>query len=272
MFDFLQPYRSEIYHMASMARSGETLLLKILNSHSQINVVHNLEEKDSSEEEKAFNYLKGYSLKHISRTNKFIKYLNLEKGQVILLKQGVWQHPYSFNGFILSRNPISIYASLKTYDTNHPDFDLEKNFWFENRNRINRWLKDINPSLVNDSGSEKPEEEFCKFYNYRMGSLLNTQLPVIRYEDLVNDPENELEKICKILNLPFEFQILNAHEHYDEGVVGHGKNVLSKPISKKSLNKYKNIVTDKEFEFIARQTKGVYEKYGYKLSDNEILF
>ena len=84
--------KNKIFHMASMARSGETLMLRILAESDKVVVVHNLEEKDDAEKEKAFNFLKTYSSKKIARYHRYIKPYNLNKNQILLLKQGVWEH------------------------------------------------------------------------------------------------------------------------------------------------------------------------------------
>jgi hypothetical protein len=40
----------------------------------------------------------------------------------------------------------------------------------------------------------------------------------VRYEDLVNDPEPELRRICELVELPFDDRMLTYYEHIDERI------------------------------------------------------
>lgn len=258
--------------MASMARSGETLMLRILAVHPDIKVIHNLNKEDEDNSFKAFQFLKRFKPTSISNKHKLIKPYKLEKNQVILIKQGVWKHKYPFKGFVLSRNPVSIYASLKTYDKKVEGYNGSNNYWFENENRLKRWLKEIDPSQINISSSKEPIEQFVDFYNLRMGDLANLNLPIIRYEDLVSNTKDTLVSVCLALDIDMDEKLLKSHEFYERGLEGHGQNDLSKPIDPSSLNKYKNIVTFEEFNFIKENTLSVHNQYGYKFKNGEIIY
>ena len=263
--------KNKIYHMASMARSGETLLLKLMNAHPKIVIVHNLSKEDSEFKNKAFEFFKSFYSYTISRGHEIVKPYNLKRGQLLLLKQGVWKHKHPFKGFILSRNPVSIYSSLKAYDQLHPEYDSENNFWFENSKRMERWMNDMEPEKITQILEQSPIDQFCSFYNIRMNDLHSTGLPIIRYEDLVTDTQEVLQKICTILNIDMDDAMLKSHEQYEKGAVGHGQNDLSKPIDTSSLFKYKKNVTQEEFEIIKEKTQMVHEKFGYELKESEIF-
>ena len=170
----------------------------------------------------------------------------------------------------MSRNPVSIYASLKTYDKKLPEHDSEKNFWFNNVRRFKRWLENIDPSMTSELIEKEPLEQFVMFYNRRMGQLYDTGLPIVRYEDLVTDARETVSKVCSILGISLEEKMLQSHQKYDEGMIGHGENDLSKPIDTSLLTKYKETVTLEEFEYIRKHTLDVYQKYGYRIENNEI--
>lgn len=264
--------KNKIYHMASMARSGETLMLKIFAVHPQIKVIHNLEKNDNKNSLKAFEYLKTYKHQSISRNHKIIKPYELKKGDKLLIKQGVWRHRYPFKGFVLSRNPISIYSSLKSYDKKQNWYDANENFWQENENRFRRWLKVIEPDKIDGILSKKPVEQFVDFYNLRMGDLLEVDIPVIRYEDLIVNTKVTLETVCNILGVPINEELLNSHKYYKKGLEGHGQNDLSKPIDDSSLSKYKLNVTEAEFNYIKENTSVVHGHYGYKINNGCVEF
>ena len=50
VFTRKRSFEVPVYHMASMARSGETMMLSLLNRHSQLQVVHNLRRQDEQYE------------------------------------------------------------------------------------------------------------------------------------------------------------------------------------------------------------------------------
>lgn len=267
--DMLNLFRKKtsIFHMASMARSGETLLLKTLAVHPNIEIIHNLNKKDDVNKERAFQFLKTYKKNKISISHPIVKPYHLNSSKVLIIKQSVWKHPFPFKGFILSRNPISIYASLKNYDKDLPEYNKSDNFWWQNEKRIIRWMKDIDKELIPLLKQKTPIEQFCIFYNLRMKQLKNTNLPVIRYEDLLLNTKKTLEIVCDILNVEMNEKLLKAHLYYDVGLEGHGKNDLSKPIDVKSLSKYKENITEKEFDFVSKNTFDTYTLYGYRLEN-----
>lgn len=251
-----------ICHVASMARCGETLLLRMLGAHSRVHIAHNLLSVDSPAEDQLFNYLVGYEGKNISLTNKYISHIDGRDGDVLLLKQGVWQHEHTFDGFILVRNPVSIYTSLKTYD--------EDGDWSHNAERLVRWMNDMEPSLCENLSRLEPIAQFCLFFNTRMGNLLDTGLPILHYENLVRFPEESLRCVSQWLQLEYEESLIDSHIYYDRDAIGHGKMQLSKEVDDSSIYKYRDIVLPEEFSHICEQTRDVFERYGYDISWDNI--
>ena len=268
MLDFLK--KIPIYHISSMARSGETLLLRSLASHPQIHVSHNISKVDSIYEKELFSFLKTYPHQKIRITNRFLKDKNLKSDSVLLIKQGVWEHKYPFRGFILSRNPVSIYASLRMFDAMELGNDLDKN-WYKNEERMLRWLNDIAPELKIHFVHKNPIDQFCLFYNRRMGALIKTGLPIIYYEHFVMHPGQILKAILSIMNISFDECVLHSHTLYKNGNIGHGNIQLDKYINTSSLKKYQSIVSKQEFDKIVKKTKDVAcNQYKYNFSWNEI--
>jgi hypothetical protein len=256
--------------MASMARSGETLLLKILNIHNNVKVVHNLFEKERQLDCIAFEKLKKYKGLTVDPTDPVFKHYSLKNNDILLLKQGTWQHQYIFKGFVLCRNPVSVFSSLKEYDSNEKGYNKNTNFWFNNNERLIRWSNDMDKKLNSHLYNKSPLNQFCLFYNYRMEHLFNLNLPIIRFEDFIIDPHSNLQKICDILNINFNDQMLQFDKFYKKGSMGHGQNTLSSPINTEVLNKYKKNINQKEFEYIKDNTRSIICKYGYTLKNMEI--
>ena len=133
-------FQVPVYHMASMARSGETMMLSLLNRHSQLQVVHNLRRQDEQYELDLFEYLRTCEQQVLESDHLLVAPYQLQAGQKLVLKQGVWEHRSEFKGVVLARNPISIFASLLTYDgpaNERGEFD-----WSNNEKRLATWMDD----------------------------------------------------------------------------------------------------------------------------------
>ena len=131
--------RIPIFHMASLARSGETLVQKYLSAHSKIHICHNLYKDDSPKEIALFEHLMTRKSRSIGVRHPMARHLKSKKGDALVIKQGVWNHPHPFNGFVLARNPLSVFASLWTYDIKERGGSPELN-WVYNIERMKRWL------------------------------------------------------------------------------------------------------------------------------------
>ena len=266
--------RIPIVHIASMARSGETVLLRALAAHSRIHIVHNLEQRDELHSARLFEHLKSYSKTRISRRHSLVQPYSPKRGDVLVVKQGVWEHRYPFNGIILSRNPIAIYASLRTYDApsdTSGSVDLD-DLWHHNTQRLTRWMRDIDKDLVTSIEQSSPINQFCLFYNRRMGALLELGLPIINYENLVTDPRHTLNQVTSEMGLPFDESMLLSHTSYSGGTEGHGKADMSQPLNNASLKKYTQVLTKAEFSHISDACAHVASRYGYKLEWDRIVW
>jgi hypothetical protein len=252
-----------IYHMASMARSGETLVLRYLSRHPRLKIVHNLKVVDEAYETALFRYLKTSSETHLDLDHPLLEPYQLKTGQALVLKQGKWRHRYPFQGFILVRNPLSIYASLRTYDA-VPGKPLDETYPLMAA-RLRKWLKAMNPNALERFDSLLPVEQFCFFYRKRMEHFQSLDLPCVKYVDLVSSPEDSFHKICNAVNVPFEGSILSSDKRASEDKVGHGKHQMSSQINTASLDKYKTVLTAAEQKIIRRRAGPIAEAFGIQL-------
>ena len=262
--------RVPIFHIASMARCGETLLLKLLSVHPKLYVVHNVKAEEKKEDLAFFEYLKKYSKTSISLFNCHVRRIKGIKNKLIIVKQGVWQHKYPFNGFVLIRNPLSVYASLKIYDVDELGDDYRKN-WFRNKERLLRWMNYIDKKMISEIERSSPVEQFCLFYNVRFQALLERGLPIVYYEELVSCPERVLEQIQHYFDVDYDSHLINSHVNFQKDEIGHGKNDLSKPINVESIYKYRQYIDESEANEIISLTKSTYAKYGYKITFRKIM-
>jgi hypothetical protein len=245
-----------VFHIASMARSGETLLLRSLSAHSKVRVVHNLQNIDALADIRLFKYLSKYPYKKISRKYYKVSDTGIEDDvKVLILKQGVWEHRYDFSGLVLSRNPVSIYSSLKEY-AHRNSVDVFGGY-------LPRWLLDIDEGELDGFSKLQDIEKFCYFYCRRMGPLLRLGKPVIRYEDFIGNPISVLKKVCCYVGLVFEDSMGASHSFFEPNSIGHGGIRLDAPISEGTTSSYLNNVSSEEFDFIKIKTFDVASKYGY---------
>ncbi len=252
-----------IIHVASMARSGETVFLRSLNAHPQIYNLVNLKEKDNEAETQLFRFLQHYEFKQIDRAHPLTENLKLKPNQTLLVKQGVWEHKYPFNGIVLVRNPVSVYASMISYNASSPEeFQARKKALTRN---CKRWLRDIDNQLLDSFDSLNVIEQFCAFYNRRMYPLSQLGLPIVHYEEFCLRPEPYLKKVLSSLSLNYEESVTQSHLNYSAMATGHGLIQLAEPINPKSLNKWQKYISEDEFNVIAALTYNTWNAFGYKL-------
>ena len=252
-----------IVHVASMARSGETVFLRSLNAHPQIYNLVNLQEKDNEAETQLFRFLQHYEFKQIDRSHPLMEDLKLKSNQTLLIKQGVWEHKYPFDGVILVRNPISVYASMVSYNASSPEeFQARKKALTRN---CKRWLRDIDHQLLDSFNSLNVIEQFCAFYNRRMYPLSQLGLPIVHYEEFCLRPEPYLKAVLSSFSLNYQESVAQSHLNYSEEQTGHGLIQLAEPINPKSLNKWQKYISEDEFNIIAALTYNTWNAFGYKI-------
>lgn len=252
-----------IVHVASMARSGETVFLRSLNAHPLIHNLVNLREKDNEPETHLFRFLQHYESTHIDSNHPLMENLELKSNQTLLVKQGVWEHKYPFNGVVLVRNPISVYASMISYNASSPEeFQDRKKALTRN---CKRWLRDIDNKLLDSFSSLNVIEQFCAFYNRRMYPLSQLELPIVHYEEFCLRPEPYLKKVLSSFSLHYENSVAQSHLNYSNKQTGHGLIQLAEPINPKSLNKWQKYISENEFNVIAALTYNTWNAFGYQI-------
>jgi hypothetical protein len=252
-----------IFHIASIARSGETILMRNLSAHPNVKIVHNFRSFDTFTEQKMYKSLKKRARTEISRFNLFALPYKLNRGDVLVLKQGVWKHPYAFKGFILARNPLSIFSSLRSYDEKYYDISVGKTPWDLTLSRLKRWLGDIDKAALDGFETKTPIEQFSTFYNTRMKDLLSTNLPIVKYEELVTSPRRELTRVQQILDLDIHEDVFNAEKKFDKGFQGHGFSDFSKRLNSNSLRSYEKKLSQVEITQLSDLTASVAKEIGY---------
>lgn len=238
-------------------------MLRCLDAHSGIHVVHQILEPEPPENSALYRRLRRHERKSISATAHRIQAANVANRATLLLKNATWTHPWKFNGFVLVRNPLSIINSLKVaHDT--------KSHQSRRQLHIDRWAKQIAPSLLDEFGDKSSVEKVALLYEAKMLTLATCGLPIVRYEDFVQYPEMIMKKLLAVLKIPWDDSVLRSHERYSEGQLGHGKIPLWKPIHDGSLDSWRNLPT-KAIDTILRINAKSMEAFGYELHDGNMV-
>ena len=257
------PETHQIIHMASFSRSGETLMLRCLNAHPSIHVVHQILEPDQSPDIALFRYLMKHSALDVSSQESTVKDAKVPKGSTILLKNAVWTHPHSFRGFVLVRNPFSVINSFKITRERE-----EKTV--ERKKQLRRWAKMIDPQLLPAVSHSDNIAAVCMLYNRKMAPLLRLGLPIVRYEDFVASPDTILPKLLDRLGIPQNQAVLKSHENYAPESYGHGHIPLWQPIHNRSTDSWKRLAP-RIISSVYGITWPVMRDYGYDLVDGELI-
>ena len=89
----------------------------------------------------------------------------------------------------------------------------------------------------------------------------------IRYEDLLNNSQEVVNKICFFLNVPFEDKMLNVSKSVENYGSAKGKS----GILQFNINKYRDKLTEKQIKLIEGYTFKYLKKYGYSLDSEQII-
>lgn len=272
-----------LFHMASCARSGETVVLRTMSAHPDVYIPMNISKTDDKPGTALVRHIRTPEFQHQKTlTRKLLEELEVGTDfSSVLVKQGVWEHKTEFYGFVLVRNPVSVYASLKNFDR-QPEFSRASRFKAalglkisnkrneDSKGRLVRWAGDVDKEMQDLIKPLDFDEAFSVFYNRRMAPLADINLPVIHYERFVTDPETEIKRICDAIEVDFRPELLNAHTNFKPGTEGHGKNDLGKPISTDSINKYTETVDRKEFDRIKALTYQTSKLFGYDMTYGDV--
>ena len=96
------------------------------------------------------------------------------------------------------------------------------------------------------------------------------QYMVVRYEDLVADPEKMLRKICEFLGeeyVPEMLTMIGAPTHRNKGSnSSYGKREIGK-ISTDSIARYRQVLSPQEIKYMQDFSKDGMREFGYELDD-----
>lgn len=250
-----------VFHMASFSRSGETLTLRSLQAHPQIEVVHQIKKTDTPEDFSLFRTLQRSFEPSLPMDHPSVAHRDLKPDQVLLLKSAVWIHKAPWKGFILCRNPLSVVNSMRL-TTNPDNIETQKQ-------RLIRWARGIDPLLIPQIERVDNHVGLCILINRKMLADHASGNPIVHYERFVENPEKMLRKIIAHFGLEWDERVLRSHEDYSQGAIGHGNIKLDSAIHQGSQHSYQKISEEQRNE-IYMYCAPVMNAYGYKYDGNTI--
>jgi len=134
---------------------------------------------------------------------------------------------------------------------------------------IVREPKDVVCSYLK-AGLYKDFHEAVNFWKLAVGKALSLEKKVsskqfiqVKYEELVTSPEIQLNNICVFLDLEYTSTMLDFWKKTsDLGDVNYGSHHanVKKPISTKSIGKWRNVLTENEVLLIEKKTLKIYKQ------------
>jgi sulfotransferase len=193
-----------IYHLSGIARSGSTVLSAILNQNPQIHVsgtsplvflVEAIQDKISTD--KIFEIDSFSTKKFLGKVCKGLAegmYSDIDKS-IILDKSRGWIHPRAMQAVVDMNGGVD---NVKIIVTVRNVADCISSY-------IRITKTDIRDLLSNDKGEHLIKTTILQSY-FKLFVTHNTYpncLHYVEYENLLKNPEKELNKIHKFLNLPY---------------------------------------------------------------------
>lgn len=116
------------------------------------------------------------------------------------------------------------------------------------------------------------EQQAClkSFYSFKGKQRAH----LLRYEDLIAQPETELRKLCEFLNEPFSDAMLNFHASKSAKAMAFQSAFwenLSKPVIKDNFAKFKSELRKKEIDLFEAVAGTELQILGYPLINNDAL-
>jgi hypothetical protein len=90
----------------------------------------------------------------------------------------------------------------------------------------------------------------------------------IKYEQLIQDSEKEIKRVCKYLNIEYEDKYMNYHESEASKTTAKSGKMwanVGKPVMKNNFNKFKTQLSREEIIIFEHVAGDVLEKLGYQL-------
>jgi protein-tyrosine sulfotransferase len=106
--------------------------------------------------------------------------------------------------------------------------------------------------------------ESCEIIFKAKGMLSPEKYKILRYEDLVSEPEVEVQRVCEFLSVSYSPKMLDHEIRQELGDAGKSHHVNTrKPINTDSIGRWKNYFSHQETEKLNRVLEKNLDAFGY---------
>ena len=102
-----------------------------------------------------------------------------------------------------------------------------------------------------------------------MKNIPLSNILVIRYEDLLINPDKTLRNVCKFLNIKFDEKMLKFHQSSKKYIGKHHSELIFKAIDDSNISKWKNLLTQEEMKIYQTVAINSLQKYGYEILNDK---
>lgn len=111
--------------------------------------------------------------------------------------------------------------------------------------------------------------------SYALKSRIDSdRIVIIKYEELIASPDQQLEKICRFLDIPFDQAALEYYNSQESKETAHSGKMwenVQKPVIATNFNKYRKELSEEEIRIFERVAGTTLLKLGYTLDFPEML-
>ncbi len=87
---------------------------------------------------------------------------------------------------------------------------------------------------------------------------------IIRYEDIISQPEMIIRQLCEKIGIPFEREMLSFYTRSDRYIGSHHSRLIFKPLDPKNSQKWKQTLTNRELAVYNLIAGRLLRKHGYE--------
>jgi hypothetical protein len=113
----------------------------------------------------------------------------------------------------------------------------------------------------------REDQEISNYYVEKFGT---TRAIRVKYEDLLHQPQQEIQRICRFIGLGYSNNILKFYESQDSKITAESGQMwhnLSKPLMKNNFNKYKKELQPEDIDLFEKVAGRLLTEYGYELEN-----
>ena len=236
-------FEKEIIFICGLPRSGTTLTEQILSSHSKVETLGELDYLT-----RALN--KFITKKPLNFNKKLINKLILKNDVQDYYKKRINNHKIKSN-ILIDKAPLNFQwiGFIKIFFPNAKVIHVSRN---AEDNCLSLFKNDFQSKKLNWSSSQKNIANYYNLY-FNLIKFWEKKLPKfiynLKYENVVNNKEYEIQQLLKFCNLEWDDKCINHHKQKNSIIKTSSYSQARKPIYSSSINSNKRYSKDLEEMF-----------------------